>query len=79
MDKARIVEFAKEQGYDGAEPLGQWRGFDIYEPMFDQASEEEPAIVGIPLMIMVQGSVIRMSTEEEAFQQIEDSADDFKE
>ena len=70
MDRARVVEFAKEQGYDGAEPLGQWRGYDIYEPTFEQSSGEEPAIVGPPLIIMVKDDVIRMSTEEEAFQQI---------
>lgn len=70
MDRARVVEFAKEQGYDGAEPLGQWRGHDIYEPTFEQSSGEEPAIVGPPLIIMVKDDVIRMSTEEEAFQQI---------
>lgn len=70
MNRARVVEFAKEQGYDGAEPLGQWRGYDIYEPTFEQSSGEEPAIVGPPLIIMVKDDVIRMSTEEEAFQQI---------
>ena len=72
MNRARVVEFAKEQGYDGAEPLGQWRGYDIYEPTFEQSSGEEPAIVGPPLTIMVQGETIRMSTEKESFQQISD-------
>lgn len=79
MDRAKILEFAKKQGYDGVEPLGQWRGYDIFEPTFDQASEEEPAIVGPPLMIMVQGETIRMSTEEESFEQIDDLTADFNE
>lgn len=79
MDRAKILEFAKKQGYDGVEPLGQWRGYDIFEPTLDQASEEEPAIVGPPLMIMVQGETIRMSTEEESFEQIDDLTADFNE
>lgn len=78
MNRARVVEFAKEQGYDGAEPLGQWRGYDIYEPTFEQSSGEEPAIVGPPLTIMVQGETIRMSTEKESFQQIADLPDAFE-
>ena len=45
MDKVSVLEFAKKQGYDGVKPLGQWRGYDIFEPTFDQSSEEEPAIV----------------------------------
>ena len=72
MDKVSVLEFAKKQGYDGVKPLGQWRGYDIFEPTFDQSSEEEPAIVGPPLTIMVQGETIRMSTEKESFQQIAD-------
>ena len=78
MDKVSVLEFAKKQGYDGVKPLGQWRGYDIFEPTFDQSSEEEPAIVGPPLTIMVQGETIRMSTEKESFQQIADLPDDFE-
>lgn len=78
MDKVSVLEFAKKQGSDGVKPLGQWRGYDIFEPTFDQSSEEEPAIVGPPLTIMVQGETIRMSTEKESFQQIADLPDAFE-
>ena len=73
MRKKKIVEFAKKNGYDGVEPLGKWREYDCYEPVCDDATEEEPSFVGPPLIILVKGDEIRMSTEEEAFQQMEDS------
>ncbi len=73
MSEKDIIQFAKKNGYDGAEPLGQWRGYDCYEPTFKDTSIENPALVGPPLMIMVKGDEIRMSTEEEAYQQIEES------
>lgn len=73
MSKDKIIEFAKKNGYDDVEPLGKWREFDCYEPIFDGTSEEEPAIVGLPLIILVNGDEIRMSTEEEAFAQMEEA------
>ena len=62
-----VKEFAREQGYDDAISLGKWRGFDAYEPVFDG----DVAYVGPPLMILVKGETIRMSTPEEGYQQIE--------
>lgn len=73
MSNEQIVAFAKKNGYDGVEPLGKWREFDCYEPVFDGTTEEEPAIVGAPLIILVKGDEIRMSTEEEAFAQMEEA------
>ena len=73
MNKEKIIEFAKQNGYDGVFPLGKWKGYDAYEPTFDFSSEKEPALVGPPLMILVKGDEIRMSTVEEAFEQIRES------
>lgn len=73
MSNDKILAFAKQNGYDGVEPLGKWRDYDCYEPTFEDTSEEEPAIVGLPLIILVKGDEIRMSTEEEAYQQMEES------
>lgn len=75
MVKKEIIAFAKEQGYDGATPLGKWREYDVYEPEFESATEDEPALVGPPLLILVQGDQIRMSTVEEAFQQMDEMED----
>lgn len=72
MSKKEIIEFAKQQGYDDVLPLGKWRDYHAYEPVFN-GSEEDPAIVGPPLIILVRGDEIRMSTEDEAYQQLEES------
>lgn len=73
MSKEKIIAFAKKQGYDGVSPLGKWRGYDAYEPTFEGTSEDTPAFVGPPLMILVKGKEIRMSTVEEAYAQIDDA------
>jgi len=77
--KKEIIAFAKENGYDSALPLGKWKEYDAYEPIFDGTSEKKLAFVGPPLMILVKGKEIRMSTEEEAFEQIADSDDEDEE
>jgi len=61
MSMDRIVAFAKEQGYDSASSIGKWKGYDIYEPLF---KGDQVSFVGLPLMIMARGDIIRMSTGE---------------
>ncbi|MGN0999685.1 MAG: hypothetical protein ACI4PO_09055 [Faecousia sp.] len=70
MKKTQIVEFAKKNGYSDVSPLGKWKEYDAYEPIFEGASENEPACVGQPLMILVKGEEIRMSTIDEAHAQM---------
>lgn len=72
MNLQNIIEFAKLQGYDDIAPLGKWRGYDCYEPIFAASDEDCPAATGLPLLILVKDGTIRMSTEEEAFAQMED-------
>lgn len=73
MDKAKIIKFAKRNGYDNALPLGRWREYEVYEPVFNG---KEVAYVGPPLIILVKGDEIRMSTPEEAYQQLDESDDE---
>lgn len=77
MKKKSIIAFAKENGYSGILPLGRWKEYDAYEPTFDGTGEL--AFVGPPLMILVKGEEIRMSTVEEAFEQIADAEDEDEE
>lgn len=65
-----IEEFAIRNGYKTASFLCKWNGFDCYEPIVD---EDRISFVGLPLLILVdkQGN-IRMSTPDEALQQIAD-------
>lgn len=76
MSKQKIIAFAKEQGYDDVSPLGKWREYDAYEPTFKGTDEGTPAFVGPPLMILVKGEEIRMSTVEEAYAQIDEAEDE---
>ena len=76
MSENEIIAFAKEQGYDSVAPLGKWREYECYEPIFGGATEEEPAIVGPPLIILVKDDEIRMSTEDEAFLQMDETDTD---
>lgn len=71
MKKKAIVAFAQKNGYDGVSSLGKWKEYDAYEPTFKGTSESEPAFTGPPLMILVKGEEIRMSTIEEAYEQMD--------
>ncbi len=64
-------KYAKAQGYESAEYIGEWRGYKCYEPII---AEGEIAFIGLPLLILEdkEGN-IRMSTPEEAMQQIDES------
>lgn len=70
MNIKKIIEFAEQNGYSGAVYLNEWRGYSCYEPTF---SEEGVSHVGLPLIIMVKGDEIRMSTPEEAMQHIDET------
>lgn len=69
MKIEKVVEFARKQGYDNVNQLEPWNGFDVYEPIFNS---EEVTAVGLPLLILVKDDKIRMSTPEEALQQIDE-------
>lgn len=76
MKKEQILKFAKDNGYDGILPLGKWKEYDAYEPTFAGKEKDSFSCVGPPLMILVKGEEIRMSTIEEAYEQISDAEDD---
>ncbi len=67
----RIQNFAKKQGYQKAVYIDDWNGYKCYEPVYD---ETLPSYTGLPYLILVdENGNIRMSTSDEAFQQIRDS------
>lgn len=67
----RIIAFAVEQGYTSASYIGKWKEFKCYEPIMN---EEEVAYIGLPLLILEdEKGTLRLSTPEEAMQQLEDS------
>ena len=70
MKIEQVKEFAKQQGYDNALYLGKWKEYDAFEPVFDGA---DVSFVGLPFMILAKGDTVRMSTSDEAFEQIQDT------
>ncbi|WP_432204431.1 hypothetical protein ACQ9ZF_05075 [Cetobacterium somerae] len=64
MSLKKIKQFAIENGYDEVVYLGEWQGYKIYQPLFN---DEDFPNVGLPLKIMVMDETIRMSEDDEAF------------
>lgn len=66
----KVLSFAEQHGYADIEPLGDWNGFTLYEPVYSEDTDE-PAIIGLPLLILVKGGTVRLSTPDEAFAYID--------
>lgn len=58
----KIIQLAKENGYDSAEYAGEWNGYSVYKPIF---LDDEPHYIGIPEIILEKGGVIRFGTSDE--------------
>ena len=69
MDLKQVISFAQRNGYETVEKLNNWNGYECYEPIMDSKKETE---IGPPLLILVKGDKIRMSTPDEAFQQLDE-------
>lgn len=65
--RQKAIEFAISQGYETALRLKNWKGFEVYEPIM---KKDEVSYTGLPLLILVKGDEIRMSTPEEALEQL---------
>lgn len=65
MKNSEVLEFAKEQGYNSISKLCDWGEYEVYEPL---VFEDAVADVGLPLVILVKGKDVRMSTVNEAFE-----------
>ncbi len=60
--RADVLKFAIENGYDGCDKDLPWRGYEVYSPIVN-----EFAYIGLPLVILVKGDDIRLSTDSECF------------
>lgn len=70
MCLSKVLKFANEHGYNSATFLCEWKGFKCYEP---NLGENGVSYIGLPLLILedMDGN-LRMSTPDEAMQQIRD-------
>ena len=69
MEEKKIQEFAVANGYEAAVYQKEWNGYQCYEPVF--SLDEPVSYIGLPLMILVKGENIRMSTADEAMELLE--------
>lgn len=60
-----INEFAEKTGYAPVHFLGEWNGYNVYEPDL-YTSSEEVIYIGTPYVILEKGEEIRVCSEEEA-------------
>ena len=74
VTKQEIVSFAQKHGYERVVYLGKWRGYDSYEPILKGFGMDDDAVayIGLPFTILVKGDEIRLSTAEEALQQLDE-------
>lgn len=56
MKQEDIITFAKKSIYDTADYLGDWDGYAVYEPGWN---DDLPHFTGFPLFILVKGETIR--------------------
>lgn len=75
MTQSDIDKFAQQQGFDRAEYLCEWRGFQCYEPIVGEGGQ--PSFIGMPLLVLVdKKGNIRMSTAAESMQQLRETNND---
>lgn len=53
------IEMARNSVYDNARYLGKWKGFDVYEPVFE---DDEDHFIGLPEFILAKNGSIRWTT-----------------
>lgn len=70
MRKERVLKLAKEQGYSNVVKSDDWRGYEVWETWTSDGAK-----IGLPLVILVKGGKIRMSTPDEAFARLDDLPD----
>ena len=56
------VELAAQRCKKGKD----WKGYKVYEPVY-----KKPACIGLPLVVLVKDSEVRLSTREECFQYLD--------
>lgn len=60
LKRAQIM--ARKSIYDDARYLGEWRGFEVFEPTF---ADNEPRFIGFPQFILAKSGEVRWSTDAE--------------
>lgn len=67
MTLEKIIKFAQTSIYDTADHIGEWKGYAVYEPGWN---DDEEHCIGFPTFILVKGESIRWSEDWEESQAI---------
>ena len=59
--RERIQELTEELCATKYEKSIPWKGYEVYEPVYDA-----PVYIGLPLVILAKGDEVRISTDEES-------------
>lgn len=65
MENAKLKKaetLAQSSIYDGVKYLGKWKGFEVYDPVFD---DDEPRFIGLPQYILEKENKFRWSQGDE--------------
>lgn len=72
-EKDRVLEYARECGYDTVSYKGVWNDYHVYEPDFYGI---RTVCVGLPLSILVNDDEIRLTTADECFEVLDALTDE---
>lgn len=64
MTRKDFDDMARSLGYDGSKFKKHWKGFDVYEAVFDT---DEPVNVGLPCYLVEDNGSIRWLDNDEVF------------
>lgn len=67
MNEKKILKFARKSIFNTVMRLGEWNGYEVWEPGFD---DDEPRFIGFPQFILVKGDSIRWTKDWEESQAI---------
>ncbi|MBQ8959654.1 MAG: hypothetical protein IJ071_00315 [Ruminococcus sp.] len=71
---SKAIEFAKNNGFNGAKYHCEWNGFKCYEPLFDRSKESRK--VGMLEILVDRSGNARMATSEEFFEILDNLPDE---
>ena len=57
----KVLAIAKSYGFDGAEYNGEWNGYKVFDPIFDDP--DKFVIIGQPIIILHNGKTTRIASE----------------
>lgn len=56
------IKLAKASIYDGARHIGEWNGFDVFEPTF---KDNTPRFIGFPQFIIAKNGACRWTASDD--------------